>query len=122
MASVWAKDGKTMVFSFLHFADGQRGGPGTADQPVPEEADCAGDGQRGEPTIGRTGGAISLKMLFIFVLQEGIPCWSLYSEADLVKFRSALDILVGDLLPPPAPIAQQEQQQQQQVNFLTVRG
>ena len=60
MASVWAKDGKTMVFSFLHFADGQRGGPGTADQPVPEEADCAGDGQRGEPPIGRTGGAESL--------------------------------------------------------------
>ena len=64
MASFWAKCWQTMFnFSFLHSTNGQRGGPGTADQPVSEEADCAGDGQRGEPPIGRTGEAKSLGIM-----------------------------------------------------------
>jgi hypothetical protein len=64
-----------------------------------------------------------------------VPCWFLYSDLDLVKFRSALDILVGDLMTvsptlsiPPVPQQQAEQQQQASTtavnnNYLTaVRG
>ena len=68
--------------------------------------------------------------------REGVPCWFLYSDLDLVKFRSALDILVGDLMTvsptlsiPPVPQQQAEQQQQASTtavnnsNYLTaVRG
>jgi hypothetical protein len=35
------------------------------------------------------------------LLKEAIPCWFLGTDVDLPKFRAALDILVGDILPPP---------------------